>query len=226
VFGTTQHLSQLAIGASGFARLNSGANKVLVTGALTIAGAPPAGRLDLTDEDCIIDYSGGSPAAAIRSYLQAGYNSGAWTGSGITSSSAAAQAASAHKTALGYGENSVLGFGAFDGEGVDGTTIIIRYVFSGDANLDSNVDTVDFNILAANFSGAGKVWTQGDFNYDNSADTVDFNLLASNFGQVLPADPGAAQGAGLGTLVPEPSALSALLLNGALLKRRRRAAAP
>jgi hypothetical protein len=47
------------------------------------------------------------------------------------------------------------------------------------------VDTVDFNILAANFGQSGKKFSEGDFNYDGVVDTIDFNLLASRFGTTL-----------------------------------------
>jgi hypothetical protein len=61
------------------------------------------------------------------------------------------------------------------------------FFLSADANRDRSVDTVDFNILAANFSQSGKTFSQGDFNYDGTVDTIDFNLLASNFGKTLAA---------------------------------------
>src|SRR5439155_2301178 len=91
------------------------------------------------------------------------------------------------KTSLGYAENSALGLPSFHGQGVDGTSILIGYVYYGDANLDGTVDSVDFNNLASNFSQSGRSWSQGDFNYDNTVDSVDFNLLASNFSLTLAA---------------------------------------
>ena len=86
----------------------------------------------------------------------------------------------------------------------------MRYTFSGDANLDGAVDTVDFNLLAANFSQSGKSWFNGDFDYNGTIDTVDFNLLASNFAQNMGA-PNA-----LGATVPEP-AIGSLLAIASML---------
>jgi hypothetical protein len=66
------------------------------------------------------------------------------------------------------------------------------FFLSADANRDHGVDTVDFNILAANFSQTGRTFSQGNFDYDSagSVDTIDFNLLAANFGKALaPASP-------------------------------------
>ena len=138
----------------------------------------------------------------MRAYLTSGYAGGSWTGNGITSSAAAATASSAHKTALGYGAAGDIGRSIFDGFAVAVSDVLVKYTYYGDANLDGAVDTIDFNNLAANFSGSSKSWSQGDFNYDGSVDTVDFNLLASNFSLTLATQVASPVGA----LVPEPSA--------------------
>src|SRR5439155_7228828 len=120
------------------------------------------------------------PLDAIAGLIRTGYNSGSWTGTGITSSTAAVVAADAlnlNKTGLGFGEASALGISSFDGIDVDATAVLIRYTLLGDANLDGSVDTLDFNLLAVNFSSTGSTWTQGDFDYSGTTDTVDFNLL-------------------------------------------------
>ena len=107
----------------------------------------------------------------------------------------------------------------FAGQSIDNTSVLVRYTAYGDANLDGVVDTTDFNILASNFSGSGKRWSQADFNYDGATDTVDFNLLASNFSAVVPA----ASAASIGALVPEPSSILAIVFTGVLsLPRTRR----
>ena len=187
---------------------------------LSVAGGA---TLDLNDQDLVYDYSGATPIATVRSLLVSGYNGGAWNGTGINSSAANAHNAvpGAHTVALGYVEGSTAGIsGSFSGQTLtDATNVLIRYTYSGDANIDGTVDTIDFNQVAANFSGSSKDWNQGDFNYDGTVDSVDFNLLASNFGQVRP---GAASQ--LGGLVPEPA--TGGLIVGALsvlgLARRRR----
>ena len=82
---------------------------------------------------------------------------------------------------------------------------LATWALDGDANLDAMVNTIDFNILAANFATSGKNWRSADFNGDSIVDTVDFNLLAANFGQNTP--PQAA-----GMLVPEPSMVCPIFL--------------
>jgi len=73
-----------------------------------------------------------------------------------------------------------------------GNAMAANFVFnffflSADANHNKTVDTVDFGILAANFSRAGLDYGGGDFTYDTTVDTVDFGLLVANFSNSLPS---------------------------------------
>lgn len=99
---------------------------------------------------------------------------------------------------------------------VGGSNVLVCYTFAGDSNLDGNVNTGDFNVLAQNFNATGKTWTDGDANYDGVINALDFNAVATNFGQSLPSAPV------LGTLVPEPTSIGLLGLSGIGLARRRR----
>src|SRR5204863_7326134 len=108
----------------------------------------------------------------------------------------------------------------FSGQSVDATSVLIRYTFAGDSNLNGTVDLTYFTFRAANFNGTGKSWLQGDFNYDGSVNLTDFTFLASNFNQVLSTSgsPGA-----LGSSVPEPCAgvlAAAALLQSGRWRRR------
>ena len=194
---------------------NTGASRVT---ALTIAGgATPTAKLNLTNNAMAIDYTGTSPASSVRDLLQAGFANGAWTGNGITSSHAAAIAADSsntHKTAIGFAEASAIGNPTtWFGQSVDGTSLLMRYTFSGDANLDGHVNSGDFTSLSQNFNGSGRFWWHGDFNFDGIVNALDFNMIATNFGQVMTSE-------ALGALVPEPS-FACLALSTCLLLRRR-----
>jgi hypothetical protein len=177
------------------------------------AGNVVHGKLNLGNSFLIVDYSGASPAASIRQYLASGYAGGQWTGSGINSEAAALNQGA--RTALGWAEASdVLGpsGGLFGDLAVDGTSLLVRYTFYGDANLDGVVTLADFNRMASNFGGSNKAWSQGDFNFDGSVNLQDFNRLAGNFGL-------SAAGAGgptpedwsnLASAIPEPGGLPVL----------------
>ena len=165
--------------------LASAASSIAAVNALTLNGAA---ALDVTNNHLVIDYSAGSsPASAIRAYLTTGRNGGAWNGLGISSSTAAANNAIVGNKimALGYAEVSSIGPAGLQFQGADSTSILIRYTFAGDANLDGAVNTADFTMLAANFGKSSQAWVNGDFNYDGVVNALDFNAIAANFGQSL-----------------------------------------
>jgi hypothetical protein len=144
--------------------------------------------VDLADNDLILDYTGSSPLSDVRAKIIEGWNSGSWTGGGITSgvaASVAADSGNSHKTALGYAEASTFSYTSFGGQTVDSTTVLVKYTWNGDANLDGRVNAIDFNILASNNpASSGKLWSDADFNYDGAVDTTpDYYLMAPNFGQ-------------------------------------------
>src|SRR4029077_2706921 len=98
----------------------------------------------------------------IQGQLASGYFFGNWSGPGIRSS--AAGGAGYPRTALGFAEASDLSNSFpfnFSGQSVDGTAVIVRYTLYGDATLNRTVDTIDFNLLAANFSQTPKRWFDG-----------------------------------------------------------------
>jgi hypothetical protein len=193
-------------------------------------------RLDLADNHLIVNYTGGSPLAAIRAAVVAGYNPAGpthWQGNGLTSSVAAANAG----RAVGYAQASdVLGAagGTFGGQTANAASVLVRYTLAGDATLDGVVDVSDLLKLGQNYNTVvsettGAWWTSGDFTYDGKVDFADLVKLAQNYNQALPTEavPGAvpefaaALAAAFAT-VPEPSSLAALAACGLAGARRRR----
>lgn len=144
-----------------------------------------ASLLDLKDNVMIIDYTGTSPWETILSLLASAHNGGAWTGGGLGSSTAAAAASGHNKTGLGYGEATDIRTSfptTWDGQTVDNTSLLVKYTFYGDADLDGMVNLADFNRVAADFGNSPRRWTHGDFTYDALVGLADFNHLAANFG--------------------------------------------
>jgi hypothetical protein len=211
--GSSHNTLQLAAGSGGSSAIS-----------LTINSGS---TLDLTNNSLTINYAGSAdPVATIRQYLASGYNGGKWNGTGISSSSAAANT----RYALGYGDGA-------DGivTGLSSGQIEVKYTLYGDTNLDGTVNSLDFGNFAANFGKSGKTWEQGDFTYDGVVNSIDFGLLAENFGHSVTGasvtlaasdweslDAFAAAN-GLMDELPEPASIGMLLLGAAsLLARRRR----
>lgn len=211
VLGASQNMSLLNIGTGANVLVAAGANKVLVAHSLNMA---TGARVDLTDNDMVVDYTGATVLGAVQSLIAQGYDGGSWYGNGITSSSAAAS--SSPRAAIGFVEaNDIYTIfpAMFSGATVDATSVLLRYTVAGDANIDGTVNGSDFNLLAMNFGIlSGKSWYFGDFTYDGAVNSADFNVLAGGFGYTIATQPGSS--------VPEPAA-GAVLLAAVLLTRRR-----
>jgi autotransporter-associated beta strand protein len=205
---TGNSISTIAVGAAGSiafaggmtvndgatAEIKIGTGGAINTTALTINGS---GKIDLTDSRGL-QVSGGD-ANAIRAAIIAGRAvDGSWTGTGITSSSAALDPM-----------NRAIGYTSASG------VVSVGFTATGDANLDGIVNSSDFSALADAYNSTSGGWGGGDFNYDGVVNALDFNAMASNFGTDLNPQP-------LGSLVPEPMSMSLIGIGALSLMRRRK----
>jgi hypothetical protein len=161
------------------------------------------GTLDITNNAMVIDYgsSTADPLGAIRGYVHAGAASN-WSGPGLISSSAAGIAG----VAVGYAEASDPGVIPFSNITYDSESILVRYTWEGDANLDGKVDASDMAMI----SSTGSTWDTGDFNYDGQVNADDYALF----------DLGLAESGGNAIALPEPG-VGILLTFATLLAGRR-----
>lgn len=200
---SNQHLTSLSIASGGTVTLSDAlTTRVLKTGPISISG-----QLEIADNTVIVDHSGASPIASIRSALAAG---------SLTSSATIGRP----DRAIGYAEAASIGSpSTFFGESIDNTSLLLCYTLAGDSNLDGKVNTVDFNNLAGAFGASNSFWIDGDFSYDGQVSSIDFNTLAQNYGSYMTLS---APLPNLGTIVPEPASVSMLLGSALLLRRRPR----
>jgi hypothetical protein len=134
----------------------------------------------------IVDYeSGSSPNSTIRARLIAGRNSGAWNGNGITSSTAATNTT---LYAMGYFDNNEVPETnpdyfktTFAGQTVDETSILIKFTYAGDTNLDGMVTIIDNGQIGTFWQQTNKEWWQGDVNYSGNVDIADLGIVATNW---------------------------------------------
>ncbi|MCX5672131.1 MAG: hypothetical protein NTU94_12505 [Planctomycetota bacterium] len=170
-----------------------GAPKTLVTKSLTIAeaGGAPTARLDIGNGVLIVDYDDGaaSPLEDVRRWIAAGYNTMTWMGSGIVSSAAALDPI---RYGLGYAQNDMLftPYDSFAGQPADLSTILVKFTYLGDLNLDGcvdgRVDDNDVTILGLHYDGGATnthYWNEGDlFGYDGRVDDNDVTILGLTYG--------------------------------------------
>src|SRR5207244_1063514 len=119
----------------------------------------------------------------------------------------------------------------FNSVAVDATTVLVRYTFAGDANLNRVINIDDYGRIDANIPLNATGWFNGDFNYDGKINiddygVIDFNLpiQGAQFSTAasLPSARGFADGLSA-TAIPEPAVLSTLVFVCALARRSRRA---
>jgi hypothetical protein len=143
----------------------------------------PNGKMDLNDNDMIIDYSASSssPLSTIQSLINSARAGGSWSGAtGLTSSSARTSAS--HNTTLGAMENSDYralwgDLARFDNQPLDATAVLIKYTYYGDANFSGTVNFDDYVRLDTGFNTHRTGWSNGDFNGSGSVDFDDYVLI-------------------------------------------------
>ncbi|MBC7784783.1 MAG: N-acetylmuramoyl-L-alanine amidase, partial [Burkholderiales bacterium] len=179
VFATSQHLGSLTL--TGSASVKPGSNSVISVRTLNISGG---GTFDLHNNALVIDYTNASsPYTSILNMLKSGLHQFGGIGTGIASSEVNAQSLSG--TMLGVIDGSTTGglVASLSGVTVTNplTSILIKYTWRGDTNLDGRVNGSDYALADTGFSGGGLGWFYGDVNYDGVINGSDYALFDTGF---------------------------------------------
>jgi hypothetical protein len=134
------------------------------------------GTLDVTDNTLRLT---SGDIKGITSLLTSGPNSGAgyWKGSGILSSTAAAD--TTFLTSLGVLQAAA--DTTLDGLTLYAGNVLIKYTYYGDANLDAKVDGSDYSLIDNGSLNHLTSWFNGDFNYDGVVNGSDYTLIDNAF---------------------------------------------
>ncbi|WP_428937290.1 aspartyl protease family protein [Fontivita pretiosa] len=143
-------------------------------------------RLDLGDNDLVVDNASLSViTASIKSGLE---NGGAfdWQGTGIISSRASADNATAGSFLYGLGVlrndlSQVGGSGPiytqFSGQSLAGNEVLVKYTYFGDADLSGSIDATDYSLIDNGYVNSLSGWINGDFDYSGVIDATDYALI-------------------------------------------------
>ncbi len=156
---------------------------------LALAGTA---KLDVANDTLIIRHGdagswNGSAYSGITGLVASGSNGGAWDGvSGIVTSQPAATGGNTLTTLAVVGASQLLGLtgsqtALFDGQLLAADSIIIKYTYAGDANLDGVINGDDYFQIDSAFPQALHDYFNGDFNYDGVVNGDDYFLIDSNF---------------------------------------------
>src|SRR5207237_4744922 len=70
---------------------------------------------------------------------------------------------------------------SFDGQSVGTNDILVKYTYTGDADLDGDVDADDYAQIDAGFASHLSGYRNGDFNYSGAINSDDFFLIDDAF---------------------------------------------
>ena len=192
---TNQRLTTMTIAAGGAVNVDA---DLLVVNSLVVSGLLGVGTADV-----IVNYSGATPIAALIAAVaeqRIGYSGDV---GGLP-------------TYLAIAEAADLGLTDYASVVLDETAVILKHTYVGDANLDGQVDALDYERIDLAIGNTGVFGTaQGDLNYDGTVDALDYEQVDLNIGNGV-GSPLAA------VFVPEPMGVAAVMLGAGVMLRRTR----
>jgi len=170
---------------------------------MSIASSPaPTGTLDLNNNSLIIDYTGavGSILSDVTAQIRSGRNGvdandqANWNGPGIITTkgrleNVAAKFDSYNLGAINNADLDTAGisshYTSFAGQAVTPSTVLVKYTYSGDADLNGIIDGDDYGYWLLDFLNLSDPaidgWLRGDFNYDGRVDGDDYTQWLNTF---------------------------------------------
>ncbi len=210
-FGIKQGAISVTNGAAVNIAANGGATGVTTVNTLTIDSSS---KLELHNNDLVVDYGvNASSYTDVVNKVKSGVVLLGGTGNGIASAEVDAQTIGG--TMLAVVDNGEIGGAITSLSGFDianpATTVLVKYTWFGDSNLDGVVDSSDYALVDTGFTSGGTLggWVFGDYDYSGVVDASDYALIDTGFISQTGA-------------LPEPTTLGLLGLGAIGMLRRRR----
>src|SRR5262249_38311867 len=146
----------------------------------------PDAKLDLNDNDLVVSYgTDANPFAQLQGYVFSGYSSVPDPSkTGIVSSTGQA----AGNTILALFDNALVGSPDWpigSGQTILAESIVGKYTYFGDMDLDGQVTGGDYGVLDANLGSTPDpriAWISGDADLDGAVTSGDYGILDANLG--------------------------------------------
>ncbi len=166
------------------------------TSALTSLTMGTTANLDISDNDVVINAPSPAAGASTLSAVAASVNAGFAGGNGIVTNTF-----TTNLETVGFALNDFLGFTSFGGVTVNTDSVLIKYTYFGDSNLDGFVTDDDLGYFLAGYGTdvSANPWAFGDYNHDGFTTDDDLGFFLASYGST----PGLA-GGGI-QAIPEPS---------------------
>ncbi len=142
--------------------------------------------LDLADNDLIVQNPNTTAAQTtlqqIRIAIVSAANQGMWDGSGLTATAIIGHPSGL--TTLGFAHNQELGLSQFAGQTVDLQSVLVKFTYYGDSNLDGFVTDDDLGYFLAGYGvdNSQNPWLLGDYNLDGFTTDDDLGYFLASYG--------------------------------------------
>jgi hypothetical protein len=70
---------------------------------------------------------------------------------------------------------------SFCNETVDDTSVLVKYTYGGDADLDGMITTGDYFAIDSGFANAARMWIGGDYDLNGVINGDDYFWIDSNY---------------------------------------------
>ena len=248
--GRIGNMNSVNISGTGVVKVGAGATpvgepattSVIKALSITESGGAPTGLLDVSGT-VVIDGSALSPSqfasefTQVQAWAARNYNGGLWGGSTEGAAGIGSSRVYNDQNNLGL----PMGLAVVNNDYVDpdygeialfpwvsdiAKSIIIKYTYQGDANLDGTVNGADYNAIDTGAGMGLTGWENGDFDYSGAVDGADYNIIDTAAGMIGEGASEGMQSSLLVGAVPEPATLGLMVLGlvAALANRRRRSA--